>query len=164
MPPKKREKELDGPKGPRMDQIQADHELFLQAFEKPTQIYRFLRTRNQISPIFLYRNLTYMRQRMSRSHKSRRGFKIDTILEKLTSKNMEEQILGVRGYMTLTFLGFYDKKIEASQDPVKVETLLLKICHKKRKDVSSPIMQVSLSSINICYFIRSLYNFRRIFN
>lgn len=33
MPPKKREKDLDGQKGPRMDQIQADHELFLQAFE-----------------------------------------------------------------------------------------------------------------------------------
>ncbi|KAK2584933.1 hypothetical protein KPH14_002528 [Odynerus spinipes] len=149
MPPKKREKELDGQKGPRMDQIQADHELFLQAFEKPTQIYRFLRTRNQISPIFLYRNLTYMKQRMSRSHKSRRGFKIDTILERLMSKNSQEQNLGVRGYMTLTFLGFYDKKIEASQDPVKVETLLLKICHKKRKDVSSPIMQVSVGTSEV---------------
>lgn len=51
-----------------------------------------------------------MRQRMSRSHKSRRGFKIDTILERLMSKNNQEQTLGVRGYMTLTFLGFYDKK------------------------------------------------------
>ncbi|XP_031830748.1 polycomb protein Su(z)12 isoform X1 [Nomia melanderi] len=149
MPPKKREKELDGQKGPRMDQIQADHELFLQAFEKPTQIYRFLRTRNQISPIFLYRNLTYMRQRMSRSHKSRRGFKIDTMLEKLMSKNNQEQNPGVRGYMTLTFLGFYDKKAEAPQDPVKVETLLLKICHKKRKDVSSPIMQVSVGTSEV---------------
>ncbi|KAG7205440.1 hypothetical protein KM043_007432 [Ampulex compressa] len=149
MPPKKREKELDGQKGPRMDQIQADHELFLQAFEKPTQIYRFLRTRNQISPIFLYRNLTYMRQRMSRSHKSRRGFKIDTILEKLVSKNNQEENLGFRGYMTLTFLGFYDKKVEVSQDPVKVETLLLKICHKKRKDVSSPIMQVSVGTSEV---------------
>ncbi|KAK0163652.1 hypothetical protein PV327_007313, partial [Microctonus hyperodae] len=49
MPPKKRDKELEGLKAPRMDQIQADHELFLQAFEKPTQIYRFLRTRNQLS-------------------------------------------------------------------------------------------------------------------
>lgn len=47
---------------------------------------------------------------MSRSHKSRRGFKIDTILERLMSKNNQEQTLGVRGYMTLTFLGFYDKK------------------------------------------------------
>lgn len=35
--------------------------------------------------------------------------------------------------------------VEISQDPVKVETLLLKICHKKRKDVSSPIMQVSFT-------------------
>ncbi|XP_016841465.1 uncharacterized protein LOC100121697 isoform X3 [Nasonia vitripennis] len=68
MPPKKREKEPEAmaASGPgqkqlntqstgqsqtpaRMDQIQADHELFLQAFEKPTQIYRFLRTRNQMS-------------------------------------------------------------------------------------------------------------------
>lgn len=42
MPPKKREKEVDGQKGPRMDQIQADHELFLQAFEsKNFQSYYF---------------------------------------------------------------------------------------------------------------------------
>jgi len=51
-----------------------------------------------------------MRQRMSRSHKSRRGFKVDTILDKLIAKKKHEQNLGVRGYMTLTFLGFYDKK------------------------------------------------------
>lgn len=51
-----------------------------------------------------------MRQRMSRSHKSRRGFKIDTILDKLLAKKKQEQNLGVRGYMTLTFLGFYDKR------------------------------------------------------
>lgn len=109
------------------------------------------------------------------------------------SKNNQEQTLGVRGYMTLTFLGFYDKKskvlsninwyiqflynslnlftryyilyfpyllyngyfitVEASQDPVKVETLLLKICHKKRKDVSSPIMQVSLSFVKYTNYI-----------
>lgn len=47
---------------------------------------------------------------MSRSHKSRRGFKIDMILEKLMSKNNQGENPGVRGYMTLTFLGFYDKK------------------------------------------------------
>ncbi|XP_046751712.1 polycomb protein suz12-B isoform X1 [Diprion similis] len=149
MPPKKREKESEGQKVPRMDQIQADHELFLQAFEKPTQIYRFLRTRNQISPIFLYRNLSYMRQRMSRSHKSRRAFRIDTILDSLTLKNNQGHNPGVRGYMTLTFLGFYDKKVETTQEPVKVETLLLKICHKKRKDVSLPIMQNVSASVSV---------------
>lgn len=51
-----------------------------------------------------------MRQRMSRSHKSRRGFKVDTILDKLIAKKKQEQNLGIRGYMTLTFLGFYDKR------------------------------------------------------
>lgn len=40
MPPKKREKEAEGQKVPRMDQIQADHELFLQAFESE-YIYDF---------------------------------------------------------------------------------------------------------------------------
>lgn len=70
MPPKKREKDVDTSKNPRMDHIQADHELFLQAFEsecknlfclggnclfvclfvvEPTQIYRYLRTRNLCS-------------------------------------------------------------------------------------------------------------------
>lgn len=33
MPPKKREKEAEGQNVPKTDQIQADHELFLQAFE-----------------------------------------------------------------------------------------------------------------------------------
>lgn len=33
MPPKKRDKEIDTTKNTRTDHIQADHELFLQAFE-----------------------------------------------------------------------------------------------------------------------------------
>lgn len=33
MAPKKREKDSDASKNPRIDHIQADHELFLQAFE-----------------------------------------------------------------------------------------------------------------------------------
>lgn len=65
--------------------------------------------------------------------------------------------------MTLTFLGFYDQKgiwfshfftfffseimfsyteVSGSREPVRVETLLLQYGHKKRKDVSSPTMQV----------------------
>ncbi|XP_063574621.1 polycomb protein SUZ12-like isoform X8 [Pongo abelii] len=55
-------------KKPKMEHVQADHELFLQAFEKPTQIYRFLRTRNLIAPIFLHRTLTYMSHRNSRTN------------------------------------------------------------------------------------------------
>lgn len=67
-----------------------------------------------------------MKQRMSRSHKSRRGFKTDMILEKLMSKNKQEENPGVRGYMTLTFLGFYDKKGKHVSKFVK--TFILIIC------------------------------------
>lgn len=148
MPPKKREKDTESSKNPRLEHIQADHELFLQAFEKPTQIYRFLRTRNMLSPIFLYRTLSYMRQRMSRTHKNRRGFKVDSILERVKRNQNTPQL---SGYMTLTFLGFYDKKGDTHEEPVKVETLLLKICHKKRKDVSSPVSTLSVGTCHVPY-------------
>ncbi|CAG5096507.1 Protein of unknown function [Cotesia congregata] len=42
MPPKKRDKELESQKTPRTDQIQADHELFLQAFETGISISKLV--------------------------------------------------------------------------------------------------------------------------
>ncbi|XP_049874172.1 polycomb protein suz12-B [Pectinophora gossypiella] len=151
MPPKKRDKDSETTKNSKIDHLQADHELFLQAFEKPTQIYRFLRTRNMLSPIFLNRTLSYMKRRMSRSNKSRVGFKVDSLLEKITlKKSTELQPNSLGGYMTLTFLGFYDKSLEDPRDfQVKVETLLLKICHKKRKESSSAIVEVSVGSCSV---------------
>uniref|UniRef100_A0A8C6SBL6 SUZ12 polycomb repressive complex 2 subunit n=1 Tax=Neogobius melanostomus TaxID=47308 RepID=A0A8C6SBL6_9GOBI len=107
-----------------MQQIQADHELFLQAFEKPTQIYRFLRTRNLIAPIFLHRTLTYMSHRNSRNN------------AKSLNSNLQ-----------LTFTGFFHKAgrpcqdSENEQNSVSLEVLLVKVCHKKRKDVSCPVKQ-----------------------
>ncbi|KAK9885895.1 hypothetical protein WA026_013769 [Henosepilachna vigintioctopunctata] len=142
MPPKKRDKDPEVTKTPRIDHIQADHELFLQAFEKPTQIYRYLRTRNMCSPIFLNRTLTYMKYRMSRTHKNRKNFKVDNMLEK-TSKAKENNIIQA-GFINITFLSFNDKKYDLQGDSAEVETILLKISHKKRKDSSAPCMQVSL--------------------
>lgn len=90
-----------------------------------------------------------MKRRMSRSNKTRVGFKVDSLLEKITlKKSTELQPNSLGGYMTLTFLGFYDKSLEdpcARDFQVKVETLLLKICHKKRKESSSAIVEVSVS-------------------
>jgi hypothetical protein len=51
-----------------------------------------------------------MKQRMSRTHKHRKGFKIDCLLDRINMKNREIQPGNLEGYMTLTFLGFYDKK------------------------------------------------------
>nr|XP_040233024.2 polycomb protein suz12-B isoform X1 [Anopheles coluzzii] len=98
---------------PRAEALTTDHEVFMQAFEKSTHIYRFLRTRNILKPIFLHRNLTYMRNRMSRSHKSRQSFKIDSMLEKKVAKLRSEKANGLTmadGYLTLVFLGFFDEK------------------------------------------------------
>ncbi|XP_055845948.1 polycomb protein Su(z)12-like [Episyrphus balteatus] len=82
MPPhKKREKDLDMYK---LSGIQADQELFLQAFEKTTQIYRFLRNRHGTSLIFLNRTLSYMKDRMSRNNKKRSSFKVNTLRHDFT--------------------------------------------------------------------------------
>uniref|UniRef100_A0A672QPE8 Polycomb protein suz12-B-like n=1 Tax=Sinocyclocheilus grahami TaxID=75366 RepID=A0A672QPE8_SINGR len=116
---------LSSIKKPKMEQLQADHELFLQAFEKPTQIYRFLRTRNLITPILLNRTLTFMSHRNSRTN-----------AKSLTS------------HLQLTFTGFFHKNdkpcqnSEKDKNSVSLEVLLVKVCHKKRKDVSCPIKQV----------------------
>lgn len=38
---------------------------------------------------------------------------------------------------------------QGQEDPVKVETLLLKVCHKKRKDVSCPVLTVGIMYVPI---------------
>lgn len=120
MPPKKRD-------------LQSDHDLFLHSFEKPTQIYRYLRTRNLISPIFIHRNLTYLKNRSNRSNKRRSTFKVDSLLGIKMNKTRTDNVTWLGDYMTLMFLGFFDKTI-SDFDVVEVETFLMKISQKKRKD------------------------------
>lgn len=155
---------------PKVEQLQTDHELFMQAFEKPTQIYRYLRTRNMISPIFLNRNLSYMCHRMSRSHKTRNTFKIDTMLSQKMNKLRNDKANGISltgEYLTVLFLGFFDKRDGVvnggGDDPmdgankaeigdsktVQVETVLLKISHNKRKDIASALMQVAVGKSEV---------------
>ncbi|XP_072224407.1 polycomb protein suz12-B-like [Leuresthes tenuis] len=135
-------------KKPNMQLIQADHELFLQAFEKPTQIYRFLRTRNLIAPIFLHRTLTYMSHRNSRNNGKRKSFKADNLLFKVEKMRGDQETLSLSSNLQLTFTGFFHKAGKPSQDSeneqnsVSLEVLLVKVCHKKRKDVSCPVKQV----------------------
>ncbi|XP_061585302.1 polycomb protein suz12-B isoform X2 [Cololabis saira] len=135
-------------KKPKMEQIQADHELFLQAFEKPTQIYRFLRTRNLIAPIFLHRTLTFMSHRNNRTNARRKTFKVDEMLQRVEKMKGEQDSPSLSSHLQLTFTGFFHKdekpsqNSENEQNSVSLEVLLVKVCHKKRKDVSCPIKQV----------------------
>ncbi|XP_029706800.1 polycomb protein suz12-B isoform X2 [Takifugu rubripes] len=139
---------MNSVKKPKMEQIQADHELFLQAFEKPTQIYRFLRTRNLIAPIFLHRTLTFMSHRNSRTNARRKTFKVDDMLQMIEKMKVEQDSPSLPSHLQLTFTGFFHKdekpsqNTENKQNSVTLEVLLVKVCHKKRKDVSCPIKQV----------------------
>ncbi|XP_037114183.1 polycomb protein suz12-B isoform X2 [Syngnathus acus] len=139
---------LNSVKKPKMEQIQADHELFLQAFEKPTQIYRFLRTRNLIAPIFLHRTLTFMSHRNGRSNAKRKAFKVDNMLQTVEKMKGEQESPSLSSHLQLTFTGFFHKdekpsqNSENGQNSVSLEVLLVKVCHKKRKDVSCPVKQV----------------------
>ncbi|XP_056315833.1 polycomb protein suz12-B isoform X2 [Danio aesculapii] len=135
-------------KKPKMEQLQADHELFLQSFEKPTQIYRFLRTRNLIAPVLLHRTLTFMSHRNSRTNAKRRSFKVDDLLSSVEKMKGEPESPSLTSHLQLTFTGFFHKNVkpcqnsENEQNSVSLEVLLVKVCHKKRKDVSCPIKQV----------------------
>ena len=80
---------------------------------EPTQIYRYLRTRNMISPIFLHRTLTFMKKRIhprSRSDKSRQDFKVDSLLQRKQSEMRDSDTFKMDRFMNLTFLGYYDRK------------------------------------------------------
>ncbi|XP_060757290.1 polycomb protein suz12-A [Neoarius graeffei] len=138
---------MSAAKRPKMEQLQADHELFLQAFEKPTQIYRFLRTRNLMAPIFLHRTLTYMSHRNSRASGKRKHFSLDDLLCKVARMKTDQEAHNLTSHLQLTFTGFFHKvdktqNCENEESSVSLEVLLIKVCHKKRKDVSCPIKQV----------------------
>uniref|UniRef100_A0A8C8LWX4 Polycomb protein VEFS-Box domain-containing protein n=1 Tax=Oncorhynchus tshawytscha TaxID=74940 RepID=A0A8C8LWX4_ONCTS len=133
-------------KKPKMEQIQADHELFLQAFEKPTQIYRFLRTRNLIavSKYYIHNIHIYIMYRSFR----KKTFKVDDMLLRVEKMKGEQESHSLSSHLQLTFTGFFHKDEKPSQNSeneqgsVSLEVLLVKVCHKKRKDVSCPVKQV----------------------
>lgn len=149
MKSRKRDKEKSLPHSE--ENTQADLEAFLQAFEKPTKIYRYLRTRHLISPIFLQRSLYYMQHRRSVSNSKRKDFKVDSLLERSQVKSGKETIKQSTQpkYLKLQFIGFYDKQGPPNTDEVEVEAILTQICHLKRKDDPAPVKQTSLGKVKI---------------
>uniref|UniRef100_A0A3Q2DU70 SUZ12 polycomb repressive complex 2 subunit a n=1 Tax=Cyprinodon variegatus TaxID=28743 RepID=A0A3Q2DU70_CYPVA len=131
-------------KKPSMQEIQADHELFLQAFENNNPPPLFV----ALQPIFLHRTLTYMSHRNSRSNARRKTSKVDNLLFKVEKMRGEQETVSLASNLQLTFTGFFHKAGKPSQDSeneqtsVSLEVLLVKVCHKKRKDVSCPVKQV----------------------
>ncbi|XP_073843557.1 polycomb protein Su(z)12 isoform X2 [Musca autumnalis] len=131
---------------------QQEQELFLQAFEKPTQIYRFLRNRHGTSPIFLQRTLSYMKERMSRNHKKRNNFKINNMLDTITQKG---QTL-TNNFLNIIYFGLFEKNPNVEHnwqqgDVITVESTLYKITKSKRKDSTSDFQEVLSYSSTVIY-------------
>jgi len=63
-----------------------EHEIFLQNFQKPTVIYRWMAVRQKVSPVYLTRNLSYMQNKESKPKRSRAKFNIDKLSERVTPK------------------------------------------------------------------------------
>uniref|UniRef100_A0A1I8P8F2 Uncharacterized protein n=1 Tax=Stomoxys calcitrans TaxID=35570 RepID=A0A1I8P8F2_STOCA len=131
---------------------QQEQELFLQAFEKPTQIYRFLRNRHGTSPIFLQRTLSYMKERMSRNHKKRSTFKINSMLDALTQKSQTV----TNNFLNIIYFGLFEKNPSMEHswqkgDVVTVEATLYKITKSKRKDSTSDFQEVLTYASTVIY-------------
>uniref|UniRef100_A0A3Q3XDR4 Uncharacterized protein n=1 Tax=Mola mola TaxID=94237 RepID=A0A3Q3XDR4_MOLML len=126
-------------KKPSLQIIQADHELFLQAFESEILTCFFI-SLVTLQPIFLHRTLTYMSHRNSRNNAKRSSAKVDNLLFKVEKTRGEQETHSL--VCVVVFSGKPSQDSENEQNSVSLEVLLVKVCHKKRKDVSCPVKQV----------------------
>ncbi|XP_016971140.1 polycomb protein Su(z)12 isoform X1 [Drosophila rhopaloa] len=148
---------------------QQEQELFLQAFEKPTQIYRYLRNRHETNPIFLNRTLSYMKERMSRNNKKRTSFQVNSMLDSITQKSEAVS----QNFLHVIYDSLHEKLQAAATasttandsgeevlqeqllceagEPVSVETTLYKITRSKRKDSTLDFQELLSKSSQIIY-------------
>lgn len=94
-----------------------------------------------------------MKDRMSRKHKIQPNFGLDTLLNVVTNRNsLEEEKNGApNNYMTLLFLGFYNKSMVDEQF-VEVEIVVSKIAQMKRKDSFKSKQERVCFAFCFCFF------------
>lgn len=108
-------------------------------------------------PVFLHRNLTYMKERTRRTNR-KRSFQVNSLLgikqQQLQRSRTENGTgapfgNGMGEFMTLMFLGYHDKSVTDDDVRVEVETNLSHISHKKRKESSNTLQeQVGFSALH----------------
>lgn len=69
---------------------------------------------------------------MSRNHKNRKNFRVDSLLHKVQAQQ-DPSSCRSPSQMTLTFTGFFDRS--QKKDVVTAEAVILKICNKKRREL-----------------------------
>ncbi|XP_053383076.1 polycomb protein suz12-B-like [Mercenaria mercenaria] len=134
------------------ENVEADLEKFIQAFEKPTRIYRYLRTRHLVSPIFLQRNLTYMKHRRSVNNLKRRSFKVDSLqTNKKDIKNDKHSsnFSSVVKYLKLELTGVYNSQFSPDVHEAAIDITLNKVQHGRKGDSQQGFKQINVGKAKV---------------
>ncbi|CAI8024671.1 Polycomb protein suz12-A [Geodia barretti] len=154
--------------------LRNDHEQFLEAYEKPTQIYRFLHARHSFKSLFMHRNLAYMQRRKERRRRRTNRLRIGDLLKYRKHRQVEGKDLASQiksdNFLKITFHDL-EKGIDFSQllssaltgdvksesptchtpCPMEVEVLLYS-CHQHVSEGTSyPCSSISLGKFEVEY-------------
>lgn len=116
-------------------------------FSEPTQIYRYLKTRFISSPLFLHRNLSYMKGRTHRNNKYRSDFKVNDILSKIQQQHNRDYRPNENENLIIGFVSFNDVKLQSNY--VKVDTKLEKVSYKRRKESTMAQNQIRIGESRV---------------
>lgn len=147
MKQKRKEKEKVNVK--EEENAEADLEKFIHAFEKPTRIYRYLRTRHLVCPIFLPRNLTFMKQRRSVNNSKRKNFKVDSLLASKKDAVKQEPASTCMKYVRIDLLGVYNDQLPPDIPDADVEITVTKRHHCRKDDGFPVLKQTSLGESRV---------------
>eukprot|EP00117_Sycon_ciliatum_P011715 scpid39818/ scgid4987/ Polycomb protein Su(z)12; Suppressor 12 of zeste protein len=113
-----------------MAEAEHDYEDFLQAFERPTQIYRYMRSYHEKSPCFLQRTLSYMRYgRPKHTEKRRKSAKrcLNDLRDHkaaLDHSVVSSDCIRSGGPLELSFLLFSDDCVSKSSSSLPTEAIV----------------------------------------
>lgn len=100
-------------------------------------------------PLFLQRNLSYLKGRCTRNHKNRAAFKVDGILARLEkSKESDATDKPTSKNLVIAFVRFSDENLLSKQS-CTVNTKLEMISHKRRKEGSIIQNQTSFGKVQV---------------
>uniref|UniRef100_H2YZ91 Uncharacterized protein n=1 Tax=Ciona savignyi TaxID=51511 RepID=H2YZ91_CIOSA len=132
-----------------------DREEFLRAFEKPTQIYRFLRARHCISPVFLHRSLFYMQDRCSRNNGRRKLFRVDDLFAACKAKQttvLPPQYNQLKIVITAFCIDpgvANENSLQKKFSDVEAEVCVRKSLRCRRKDNESVQTEEAIGSVDV---------------
>uniref|UniRef100_H2YZ93 Polycomb protein VEFS-Box domain-containing protein n=1 Tax=Ciona savignyi TaxID=51511 RepID=H2YZ93_CIOSA len=135
--------------------LHQDREEFLRAFEKPTQIYRFLRARHCISPVFLHRSLFYMQDRCSRNNGRRKLFRVDDLFAACKAKQttvLPPQYNQLKIVITAFCIDpgvANENSLQKKFSDVEAEVCVRKSLRCRRKDNESVQTEEAIGSVDV---------------